>query len=145
MEVVPEEVGGIPIAEDVTRARMPVVEVARVSAVEPMHRQGQDLSPALDEQVVVRAHEAVRVAGHLESGDDRPEQPEKYAAVVVVSEQRTVRGRPTGDVVEAVREMTARPSRHVADASTAPGFVRGPVRKSTRSRHPAGAYLQGQS
>lgn len=114
MVVVFDDVRGEAVAEDVSAALVPEVEVTCVAAVQPVHPLGEIGLGAAEQQVVVRAHQAVAEALDPELQERPAEQREKHAAIDVVHEQRAVEHREPGDVVDAVREHVSRPPRHGA-------------------------------
>jgi len=71
-------------------------------AVEELHACGQLLASRLDDQVVVVAHEAERVAAPVELHDGHTEKQEKEVAVVVVEEDRDPPGTPRSEVEDPV-------------------------------------------
>jgi hypothetical protein len=103
--VVDHHACGEPVAEKVSLAVVAFVEAGGVAAVQEVHAVGELLPRRLDEEVVVRAHEA--------EGDDVPgealdggEQQQVHRAVVVdVAEEEGVGDRAAERVVEAVGKL----------------------------------------
>jgi hypothetical protein len=60
--VVPDHPGGEPGSEDVAVAVVPPIEALCVDAVQVLHPGRELLGRRLDDEVVVRAHQAERVA-----------------------------------------------------------------------------------
>jgi hypothetical protein len=114
MRVVADHVRGEAIAEDVTRALVPRVEVVGVPAVQPVHGAGEILTRCPQQQVVVRSHQAVAEAVHVELAQHAVEQRQEDAAIVVVREERAVEHGAARDVVDAVGQVVAGPPRHGA-------------------------------
>ena len=108
MVVVADHVRGEAVAEDVPAALVPEVDVMRVTAVEAVHRHRELGLGAREEQVVVRAHQAVADALDPELAEHGTQQLEENPPVVVVREQRHVEDREPRHVVEPVRQQVAR-------------------------------------
>jgi len=60
--VVADRIGGEAVAEKMAMAFVAPVDVVRIAAVEPVHRLREIRLRAAEEQVVVRAHQAVAEA-----------------------------------------------------------------------------------
>jgi hypothetical protein len=78
---------GVPPAEHVMAAAVLCVEVPRVPAVQVAHAEVEIRIGRLDDQVVVRAHEAVRMQAPAVAAGHRAEQVEEGAAVFVLAEE----------------------------------------------------------
>jgi hypothetical protein len=96
------------------------VVFARVMAVEPVEGAGELARRSLDDDVVVRSHDAVgmkRQAGpsHSSSEVDHEEQP-----IAVVAEEHRLPDRLSRDVEEAGRQVAAADSSHGFDATREP-------------------------
>ena len=112
-----DDPGGEAPAEEVSTATMTDVERLRVRAVQPLHagRQVGDLGG--EDDVVVRAHQAVRV--------ERPgmllarvrEHGEEVEPVDVIEEDHRARDAVRRDVERPVGQVPARNSGHVLDGT----------------------------
>jgi hypothetical protein len=116
--------GGEAVAEEVATAAVAFVELLSVTAVQAVEA-GRELAPrCLDDHVVVRAHEAEGVDPPPKPLDDPREQAEKVPPVVVAREQRGLVYRAACHVVNAVREVSSKWSRHPLDATGEGGSTR---------------------
>lgn len=106
-------------SEDVPVAVVPPVEALSVLAVEVLHAVGEPLDRRLDDQVVVRAHEAEGVAVPEVALDCDREHAEEAAPVVVVQVDESVPRPARRDVEDSVRKIAAKRSRHAADGNAA--------------------------
>ena len=61
MTVITEEVGGVALGEEVAPPSVAPVEAECVDAVQPLHPGGQRFPGGLENEVIVRAQQAVRV------------------------------------------------------------------------------------
>ena len=75
--------------EDMSATTVTVVEELRVAAVQALHSFGQVRCRCLDDEVVMRAHEAVRVHLPAKSVGDHREQVEEVDPVDVGDEDRS--------------------------------------------------------
>jgi hypothetical protein len=105
--------GGEPVAEQVPGAGSvaPVVRL-RVHAVQVVQATGQLELGRVDDQVVVRAHEAVAVDSPAMAPDGDSEQTQEADAVGVVAEHELSVHRARGHVKEAVGKGRAQNPRH---------------------------------
>jgi hypothetical protein len=99
-------------AEEVAVARVAAVEALRVRAVQPLHAVGEVGSRRVDDEVVVRVHEAEGVAAPAVALDRLGQQFEEEDAVVVILEQALGEGGMGGDVEEPVGQQSPEQSRH---------------------------------
>jgi hypothetical protein len=114
--VVDDHACGEAVAEEVSVAVVPVVEAGRVTPVQEVHADRELLPRRLDEEVVVRAHEA--------EGEDVPavaldcgEEEQVHRAVVVdVAEEKGVGDGAAVGVVEAVGKLRTRAASHLRRA-----------------------------
>jgi hypothetical protein len=65
----------VALSEHVTVSVVPLVEVMSVAAVEALHHRGQVVGRPLEEQVVVRSHQAVREALDTEARREPSDEP----------------------------------------------------------------------
>jgi hypothetical protein len=71
-------------SEDMILARVPEVRPAREAAVELAHADGEPILRKVDDEVVMRPHQAVRVEQPAESPSDALEHPQKCMPVDVI-------------------------------------------------------------
>jgi hypothetical protein len=107
-----DDPGGEALLEEVAATAVARVEAARVAAVQAVHPGGEADARRLDDQVVVRAEQAVRVELPAVSADADQKQRGERAPVDVVAEDVEPAGAARGDVVDAVGQVAARHSRH---------------------------------
>jgi hypothetical protein len=86
---------------------MLLVEPLRVASVQTLEPAGQVRLRALEDDVVVRRHQAERVHRPPVALDAELQKPEERAPVVVVAEDRDSVDPPREDVEEAVGERRA--------------------------------------
>jgi hypothetical protein len=110
--LVVDDPGRVAVAEQMSLALVPSVEALRVDAVEAVDAAGHQLNGRLEQQVVVRAHEAVSDAAPAEAADALPEQLEELQPVLVVNEDERVLDSVRRDVKEAVGEVGSKPACH---------------------------------
>jgi hypothetical protein len=91
------------------------VEARGVQAVQALHPLRERRLPALDDQVEVVAHQAVRVKLPREPVGHAQQQVDEEAPVIVVHEDRTPIDTARRQVVDAVRERRAQRSGHEAN------------------------------
>jgi hypothetical protein len=115
--VVADDPGGEPRSEHMAVAVMAPVEALGVDAVQVLHPRGQSLGGRLEDEVVVRAHQAERMAIPPVAPDDEPEQPEEPEAVVVVDEDQASKHAARGHVEDAVGHVAPADARHASDRS----------------------------
>jgi hypothetical protein len=99
-------------AEEVAVAAVAAVEALRVDAVQPLDAVGQVGAGGIDDEVVVRAHEAEGVAAPAVALDRLGQELEEQDAVVVVAEQELREHRMGGDVEVPVGQQGAEHARH---------------------------------
>jgi hypothetical protein len=116
--VVPHDPRGEPVAEEVAAATMPPVEALAVDTVESVHPVRELRQRGLDDEVVVRAHQAEDEAapalplGHL------AEEREERRAVVIVAVDVLFRDAARRDLEDAARrQLVAGDSGHLSDRS----------------------------
>jgi hypothetical protein len=110
-----------------------LVEALGVDAVQPLHAGGEVGLRAVDDEVVVRPHEAVRMAVPAVAVDRLREDFEEEDAVGVVQEQHLAEHGVRRDVEQAVRERGAENPRHaptVGDGERRRGARAQPFTKS---------------
>jgi len=81
---------------------MAAIESLRVQAVQAVHHRGQLLARRLDDEVVVRAHQAPREQADAEQSRRLLEEPEECLPVGVVCEDEDPAGSLRADVEEPV-------------------------------------------
>jgi hypothetical protein len=91
-------------AEEVAVTAVPLVDALGVDAVQPLHSVGEVGPRAADDEVVVRAHEAVGVAVPAVAVDRLGQDLEEEETVVVVQEEELREDGAGADVVHAVRQ-----------------------------------------
>jgi hypothetical protein len=105
------------VAEEVSPAGVSGVVGLCVAAVQQSHPVREVRSGAVDEQVVVRPHEAEAENTPVVATDDEREQRQKRAAVGVVEVQRSLRDRASDGVIDPVGKIRSRGTGHRADGS----------------------------
>jgi hypothetical protein len=103
---------GVAIAEQMAAALVPSVEGERVGSVQPLHTACHRLDARLEDEVVVRRHQAVRVEAPPETADAVGEEREEPAAVEPVAEDRRVVDAEGRHVEDAVRQLRAEDAGH---------------------------------
>jgi hypothetical protein len=96
---------------------VPTIEAQGVRAVQVLHPGRQALSRRLDDEVVVRTHQAEGVAVPGVAIDNQREQREEVPSVVVVQVDEPPEDRSGGDVEDPVRQVATANARHEADRS----------------------------
>jgi hypothetical protein len=91
---------------------VPVVERLRVKAVQPVHSRRQIRFRRRDEEVVMRAHQAVRLDRPLEPPDDVVEAELEVAPVVVRDKDAPAESRTRHHVIGHSGRLVARLPRH---------------------------------
>ena len=125
MLVVADHPAGEAVAEDVAVPPMATVEALRIDAVQILHPVREPLDGRLDDEVVVRAHQAERVALPAVAADDEREQAQEVEAVGIVDENQPPEHAKSGDLEDPVRKLAASNAGHFADrtrASALTGF-----------------------
>ena len=118
MRLVPDDPGGEARLEHVPAAAVALIEQLGVAAVEALHA-GRELGRRrFDDQVVVRAHEAVGVDVPVVLAFDDAEEVEEVEAIEVRAEDPSVVDPVRGDVEDAVGELAAKQSGHALDGSS---------------------------
>jgi hypothetical protein len=102
------------IAEHVAVTAVAVVVGARVALVEAFHAGGEIRLRPVEDEVVVRAHEAKGVHLPGEPFDDVEQDEEEGAVVLGVAEEQRVGDGPCGGVVEAVGQFAAEWAGHAS-------------------------------
>jgi hypothetical protein len=116
------EPGGEPLFVQVTLPPVPEVEALRIEAIESVHAERQALARRLDEEVIVRPHQAPRVKSPAEHLDDLGEQHPECFPVVVVDVDVRAADAARRYVEEAVLWKTAaRSAWHCVDGSSTDG------------------------
>jgi tRNA nucleotidyltransferase/poly(A) polymerase len=93
------------------------VEALGVDAVQHVHACGQVCLGRLDDEVVVRAHQAEGVAAPRIALDDVREEYEEQATIVVVPEDHRARHASRDDVEEPVRQISSKAASHDLEAN----------------------------
>jgi hypothetical protein len=133
--VVPDHPRGEAGSEDVAVAIVATIEPLGVRSVEVLHPRREALGRRLDDEVVMRAHQAEGVALPAVALDDEGEQREEEASVVVVEVDETAKDASRRDLEDAVRQVATPDARHVADRiADAPAHTHA-VHDSARSWH----------
>jgi hypothetical protein len=100
-------------AEEVSAAFMTPVEPLGVASVQHLHACGEVRLRRLHDQVIVRAHEAVRLAAPVVGSDRRPEKVEELDSVARLSIDERA-GRALGrDVEDSVYDFGSRAAGHL--------------------------------
>jgi hypothetical protein len=90
------------------------VVLARVVAVEPLHRPGELLGRAFDDHVVVRGHQAPALQAETEAADRSAQMDQEQPPVDVVSEERRVGDAASSDVEIPIGKTRAKHAPHPA-------------------------------
>ncbi len=93
--------------EDVTLPRVAAIESLRIHAVQPLHPHRESALACLDQQVIVRRHETVRVACPSKRQHVSSEQGHECAAIHLVLKERQTAIRTCRDVEDAVAQEAA--------------------------------------
>jgi hypothetical protein len=123
MALVLDHAGREAVPEEVSGARVAAVEDLGVHPVQALEAGRETFPGRLDEDVVVRSHQAEGMAAPAVTARRLGEDAEKRAAVVVVTKHRRAVDSPGGDVVDAVGEVSSQHPRHAARMAR-----RGPTR-----------------
>ena len=91
---------------------MAFVELLRVAAVQELHSARELVPRGVEDEVVVRRHQAERMERPLEALDAATEVCQELAAVVVVEEDVAAVDAPRDHVEVAVGERRAEHARH---------------------------------
>jgi hypothetical protein len=102
-----------PSLKNVPLKSVAAVEPCGVASVEPVHTGREVCVRGLDNEVEVIGEQAIRVAPPAETFDDVGKRPQELLAVAVVTKDAFATIAPRRDVVEAVRNLYSRGSRHV--------------------------------
>jgi hypothetical protein len=100
--------------EEGAAAPVPLVEPLRVRAAEEVHAGGHVLAARVDDEMKVILHRAARMDTPAEAGGRAGEEPSEIVVVEIGSKEILVTRGVGGDVVEAVREVASRHSRHAS-------------------------------
>ena len=106
MTLVADEPRSEAALEYMAAAAVALVEQLRVAAVQPLHARGEVRGRRLDDEVVVRVHQAVPVDGPAELACHHAQQVQEVDAVDVHAEDRCVTDAVGCDVKEPVREIS---------------------------------------
>ena len=120
-----------------------LVEAAGVAAVEIAHSCGEVRLGRLDDEVVVRAEEAVGVDPPRISTNDAAEELEEEAPVLVVPEDEGAAVPARGDVVVRACLLVAKRPGHRFDVSGRSGVDRGAAKGSAQPSLPR--HVPGKS
>jgi hypothetical protein len=116
------------------------VVLTRVVAVEPVERAGEHRGRSLDDDVVVRSHDAIGVEREARPSDCPSEVEHEEDPIAVVTEEHRLWDRESRDVEEAGRQVGTADSSHLFGryAPTAAGNTQRstPFTDSTRLREP---------
>jgi hypothetical protein len=105
------------VGEEVPEASVPLVERLRVAALEALDAARELGLRAVEDEVVVRRHQAQRVHRPAEPFGARVDVGEEEAPVVVVAEDRAAVDAARHDVEVAVRKRGSRDARHAVHGS----------------------------
>jgi hypothetical protein len=106
---------GEAVAEEVPPPAVAAVVTLSIEAVEPLHSGRKLLPGRLDDEVVVRVHQAPRMEPPREPHRDVAQEENEVLTVVVIPVDPHFRDAERRDVVHAVGEMGSRDSRHACD------------------------------
>jgi hypothetical protein len=108
---------GIPVTEEMAFPTMALVESEGVDAVEPVDAARELLDIGMQDEVVVRGHQAEGVDRPPESVDAVGEETEEVQTVGVVPKDRATVHAPRRHVKDAVRELRPQLPRHASKLS----------------------------
>jgi hypothetical protein len=124
------------VAEEVSAAAMAEVEPLGVDAVESAEAVRELLARAGDDEVVVRAHEAIGLDAPTLLGDDLGEEGEEHEPVAVVPVHVATVDAAGGDVVDAVGEEAPGDAGHASTVRPPTGVRQRCGQAGTLSAHP---------
>jgi hypothetical protein len=113
VSLVPDDPRSEAALEHVPAAAVTLVEELRVAAVQPLHARGEVLCRRLEDEVVVRVHQAVPVDDPAELARHHAQQVQEVEAVDVDTEDRCVTDAVGRDVKDPVREISAQQPCHL--------------------------------
>src|SRR5437868_3118589 len=96
---------------------MLAIEVLGVLPVEPVHPGLKVVRGDIEEQVVMRRHEAERVACPVKAADRPGEPPAEVGTIEVVPEHWDRACAPRGDVVDPAWDVASRLSSHAVHSA----------------------------
>jgi hypothetical protein len=102
----------VAVSEEVTPAFVAPVEPQGVDSVQSVQPARHGVDGRLEDEVVVRRHQAVRVELPIEAFDALPEEPQEVRSVDSVAEDRPVVDADGGDVEDAVGQLRTKDARH---------------------------------
>jgi hypothetical protein len=105
--LVQDDPGVKAVAEEMSGSPMPPVEQLRVDTVEPLNSGRKGAPFALEDEVVVRSHEAVGVTAPPAARHDVAQEPQERESVHVVPKDPFAGDTARGDVEEAVGKFSA--------------------------------------
>jgi hypothetical protein len=118
MPVVANDLRVKAVAEEMAGAVVPAVEPLGVGAVDEPHPGGERVATALDDDVEVIVHDAVRLDAPPVPSSRAEEPANECAPIGVVEHDRAAGDAARRDVEDAfVRESAAREARHGRDGS----------------------------
>jgi hypothetical protein len=112
-----DDAAGEPVGEQVPESAVSPVELLGVAAVQELHPAREGVAAGVEDEVVVRRHQAERVHLPPEAIDAAAEVRQEVAAVGRVEEDVAAGGSARVDVEVAVGERRAENAGHVSDES----------------------------
>jgi hypothetical protein len=94
----------VAVAEDVPVPVVADIEALGVATIEPLHEDVEVCVRALEQEVVVDDHQAIRPATDAVAGFEPAKEVDEAVSVCIVHEQREIAERSSGDVEGAVGE-----------------------------------------
>ena len=107
-----DELGAEAALKNVTGALVPPIEPLRVYPIELAHRGREVRLGRLEEQVIVVAHQTVRMAANMVADHGGSQHNEEAGAVVLVEEDRLTIVPARGHMVDPTGEMKSERPRH---------------------------------
>jgi hypothetical protein len=120
--VVGDDAGVVATAEEVADTVVALVETLRVDAVQAVHEPRDVVAPAVEDDVEVVRHQAIRVATELVGQRQPAQRLDKWGVVVVIEVDAATVDAARGDVKDAVgRQHVPRQPGHAS--TVAPAFL----------------------
>jgi hypothetical protein len=91
---------------------VPPVEALRIRPVQPLHRRLERIRRDVEQEVVVRRQQREREAADPPPADGGREPVAEVGAIVIVTEERDLAGRPRVDVIDPGVNLASRSPCH---------------------------------
>ena len=100
-------------AEEVPVPVVPPVEPLRIGGAEASHARGERRLRGVDDEMEVRAHQAIRLESPLMAATDVPEVLQELTPVFGLAEQKLIAVCTSGDVMKGIGQVRARFAGHL--------------------------------